>query len=48
MATFDVATGMTESGLNTTLSSFFANSTAQTKIFKQKISKDVGGVSVVI
>ncbi|WP_103068632.1 hypothetical protein [Aquimarina sediminis] len=48
MASFDVAVGITQSGINTTLESFFGNSTAQSKIFKQKISQDVEGIAVVV
>ena len=46
MANFDVAVGITQSGLNSTLKTFFANSTAQSKIFNQHISKDVEGIEV--
>lgn len=46
MATFDVAVGITQKGLNATLASLFANSTAQAKIFTQKFTKDISGISV--
>jgi len=44
MANFDVAVGITQAGINNTLQSFFKNPTAQTKIFNQHISKQVGGI----
>lgn len=46
MANFDIAVGITQSGLNTTLESFFSNSTAQSKIFTQNFSKDLSGITV--
>jgi len=48
MANFDVAVGLTQKGLKTTLEAFFKNPTAQSKIFTQNFSQDVGGISVVM
>jgi len=46
MAVFDIAVGMTQTGLNNTLTSLFGNPVAQSKIFKQKFSQDIAGISV--
>ncbi|KAA5533710.1 hypothetical protein F0919_14350 [Taibaiella lutea] len=46
MANFDVAVGLTQSGLNSTLASLFGNSTAQSKIFTQSFSQTVSGIPV--
>ncbi|THU38333.1 hypothetical protein FAM09_16795 [Niastella caeni] len=46
MASFDIAVGITQNGLNSTLAGLFANPTAQSKIFKQTFSEEIGGISV--
>lgn len=46
MANFDVAVGLTQSGLNSTLASLFGNSTAQSKLFTQSFSQTVSGIPV--
>lgn len=46
MASFDIAVGITQNGLNNTIASLFANPAAQSKIFKQTFSKVVEGITV--
>ncbi|MEO7976553.1 hypothetical protein [Flavobacterium sp.] len=46
MANFDIAVGLTQSGLNSTLASLFGNSTAQSKLFTQSFSQTVSGIPV--
>lgn len=46
MANFDIAVGLTQSGLNSTLASLFGNPTAQAKIFTQSFSQTVGTIPV--
>lgn len=46
MANFDVAVGLTQKGLNTTLAGLFGNPTAQSKFFTQSFSQTVGGIPV--
>jgi hypothetical protein len=48
MASFDIAVGITQNGLNSTLASLFSNPVAQSKIFKQAFSKDIDGITVSI
>lgn len=48
MANFDVAVGITQAGINSTLSTLFKNPTAQSKIFNQTITKEVSGIKVVV
>lgn len=48
MAVFDIAAGITQKGVNTTLASLFANPVAQSKIFKQKYSQTIEGITVTV
>jgi len=48
MASFDIAVGITQTSINTTVADLFKNPTAQSKIFKQQISKDIDGIKAVI
>jgi hypothetical protein len=46
MAVFDIAAGITQKGINSTLASLFANPVAQSKIFTQKYSQTIEGITV--
>jgi hypothetical protein len=46
MASFDVAVGMTQNGLNSTLSNLFANPVAKAMIFTQTVKKTIKGIDV--
>lgn len=46
MAVFDIAAGITQKGLNSTLAGLFANPVAQAKIFTQKFSQTIEGITV--
>lgn len=46
MANFDIAVGLTQSGLNSILAGLFGNPTAQSKIFTQSFSQTVDSIPV--
>lgn len=48
MAVFDIAVGMTQAGLNNTLTGLFGNPVAQSKIFTQHYSQTIEGISVTV
>ncbi|WP_282126776.1 hypothetical protein [Marinifilum flexuosum] len=48
MASFDIAVGIKQSGLNSALVKLYNDPTAKTKIFNQTVTKDVSGITVTI
>lgn len=46
MAIFDIAVGITQNGIDSTLVSLFRNPIAQSKIFTQKFSQTIEGITV--